>query len=128
MASTLESLLVLLAAVVIATLSMMAVARLMLGTRTAEAHLTPGRYLFCAAIAVALLFVISLVPWGRFGSIGTVLALVALLYTYKLILLPDTQQSEQWPRSIWMAVITYAIFLAVNVVAQELFHVEPFSL
>lgn len=129
MASTLESLLVLLAAVIIATLAMMGVARLMLGTRTADTHLTAGRYLFCAAITIALLFVLSLIPWPRgFGSLSTVLAMIALIYTFKLILLPDTQQTEQWPRSVWMAVITYVIFLTVNVAAQAIFNVEPFSL
>ena len=129
MASTLESLLVLLAAVVIATFAMMGVARLMLGTRTANAHLTPGRYILCAAITLALLFVISLIGWpSGFGSLGPVLSLVALIYTFRLVLLPDTTESEQWPRSVWMAVITYVIFLSVNVAAQALLHVEPFSL
>jgi len=128
-ASTLESALVLLAAIIIATFSVMTVARLMLGSRTADAHLTPGRYLFCAAIILGLLFVLSLIGWpSGFGSLGTVLALVALIYTFKLVLLPDTSQSEQWPRSVWMAVITYMIFLAVNFVAQAAFHVEPFTL
>jgi hypothetical protein len=128
-ASTLESLLVLLAAVIIATFTMMIVARMMLGSRTAESHLSAGRYLFCAAITIGLLFIISLINWpSGFGSLGTVLVLVALMYTFKLVLLPDTTESEQWPRSVWMAVITFVIFLGVNAAAQAIFHVEPFSL
>ncbi len=129
MALTLESLLVTLAALLIAVLVMMVVARLMLGTAQATQRITTGRYLLTGIVALVLLFVVGLVGWPRgFGSLGTVAAIVALIYTFKIVLLPDTAPSEQWPRSVWMAVITYVVFLSVNLAADALFGIPPFSL
>ena len=129
MALTLESLLVTLAALVIAVLVMMLVARMMLGTAQATQRITTGRYLMAGVVALVVLFVIGLIGWPRgFGSLGTVLALVGLIYTFKMILLPDTDASQQWPRSVWMAVITYVVFLSVNIAADALFGIPPFSL
>ena len=129
MAVSVESLLVTLAAVVAAILAMMLVARLMLGTQQATSRITTGRYLLTAVIALVLIFVVSLIGWPRgFGNLGPVATLVALVYCIKVVLLPDTAPSEQWPRSVWMAVITYTIFLLVNAGAQAIFNVEPFTL
>jgi hypothetical protein len=128
-ALTLESLLVTLAALVIAVLVMMLVARMMLGTSQATTRITPGRYLMTGVVALVVLFVIGLIGWPRgLGSLGTVLALVGLIYTFKMVLLPDTDASQQWPRSVWMAVITYVVFLSVNIAADALFGIPPFSL
>ncbi len=129
MALTLESLLVTLAALVIAVLAMMLVARLMLGTSQATTRITTGRYLLTGVVALVVLFVVGLIGWPRgFGSLGTVAALLGLIYTIKVVLLPDTAPAEQWPRSLWMAVITYVVFLSVNIAADALFGIPPFSL
>ncbi len=118
-----------LAALVIAVLVMMLVARMMLGTSQATTRITPGRYLMTGVVALVVLFVIGLIGWPRgLGSLGTVLALVGLIYTFKMVLLPDTDASQQWPRSVWMAVITYVVFLSVNIAADALFGIPPFSL
>jgi hypothetical protein len=128
-ALTLESLLVTLAALVIAVLAMMLVARLMLGTSQATTRITTGRYLLTGVVALVVLFVVGLIGWPRgFGSLGTVAALLGLIYTIKVVLLPDTAPAEQWPRSLWMAVITYVVFLSVNIAADALFGIPPFSL
>ena len=129
MALTLESLLVTLAALVIAVLVMMLVARMMLGTTQATTRITTGRYLMTGVVALLVLFVIGLIGWPRgFGSIGTVLALIGLIYTFKMVLLPDTDATQQWPRSVWMAFITYVVFLTVNIAADAIFGIPPFSL
>ncbi len=129
MALTVESLLVTVAALVIAVLVMMLVARMMLGTSQATQRITTGRYLLTGIVALVLLFVLGLIGWPRgFGSLGTVLAIIALIYTFKMALLPDTAPAEQWPRSVWMAVITYVVFLSVNIAADALFGIPPFSL
>jgi hypothetical protein len=128
-ALTLESLLVTLAALVIAVLAMMLVARLMLGTSQATTRITTGRYLLTGVVALVVLFVVGLIGWPRgFDSLGTVAALLGLIYTIKVVLLPDTAPAEQWPRSLWMAVITYVVFLSVNLAANALFGIPPFSL
>ena len=129
MALTLESLLVTLAALVIAVLGMMLTARLMLGTQTATSRITTGRYLLTGVVALIVLFVVGLIGWPRgFGSLGTVAALIGLIYTIKVVLLPDTAPTEQWPRSVWMAVVTYVLFLSVDIAADALFGIPPFSL
>ena len=129
MAVTVESVLVTLVALAIAVLVMMLVARMMLGSEQATTRITTGRYLFAGIVAVILLLIVALIPWPRgLGSLGTVAALVALIYCIKVVLLPDTNEAEKWPRSVWMAVITYTVFLVVNLVAVELFNTPPFSL
>jgi hypothetical protein len=128
-ALTVESLLVTLAALVIAVLVMMLVARMMLGTTQATTRITTGRYLMTGVVALVVLFVIGLIGWPRgFGNLGPFLSLVGLLYTFKMVLLPDTDPAQQWPRSVWMAVITYVVFLSVNIAADALFGIPPFSL
>jgi hypothetical protein len=128
-ALTVESLLVTLAALIIAVLVMMLVARLMLGTSQATTRITTGRYLLTGVVALIVLFVLGLIGWPRgFGSLGTVASLLGLIYTIKVVLLPDTAPAEQWPRSVWMAVITYVVFLSVNIAADALFGIPPFSL
>lgn len=129
MALTVESLLVTLAALVIAVLVVMLVARMMLGKVQATTRITTGRYLMTAAAALVLIFIVSLIPWPQgFGAMGPVVTLVALIYTFKMILLPDTAASDQWPRSIWMSVITYVVFVAVNVAFLALFGLQAFTL
>lgn len=129
MALTVESLIVTLAALAIAVLAMMLVARMMLGTTQATTRITTGRYLMTGVVALVVLFVVSLIPWPHgFGAMGPVISLVGLIYTIKMILLPDTDPAQQWPRSVWMAVITYVVFLAVNLAFQTLFKIDAISL
>lgn len=115
--------------VIAAAVAMIASARLFLGYEEQQRKISFGRFIMAAGLAVLLIYGLALIPWPKgFGSMGTVLAFVFVVYIFKYIVLPDTLQSEQWKHAVWMAFLTFIIMLAVNALMIQVFGLEPYAL
>ncbi|HEX9708705.1 MAG TPA: hypothetical protein VGB42_01825 [Candidatus Thermoplasmatota archaeon] len=129
MADGLTTLVAIVVGVVAAAIAMVASARLFLGYEEQARKISIGRFLLAAGLAVLLIYGLALIDWPRgFGALGSVLAFVAVVYTFRYIVLPDTLPAEQWKHAVWMALVTFVILLAVNAVSAAAFDVEPYAL
>lgn len=124
-----ETLLLLIIAIVLVAIILYISARLIAGKKETDS----GYIIRLVLIALIIVILVAVVIGAIVGSVGDfpfistaasqlvpVLVYVAIVYLLKYLLIPEKAEPTNWQASIWIAVITLFLIYLINAVAIEL--------
>jgi hypothetical protein len=124
-----ESLLLLIIAVILVTIILYVSARLIAGKKDTDS----GYIIRLVLIAIIIVILVAVVIGAIVSSVSAVpfistaafqlvpvLIYLAIVYLLKYLLIPEKAESTNWHGSIWIAVITLFLIYLINAVAIEL--------